>query len=131
MIAIDFLVLKIQQLKVFVMATNDKDKNKEEKDRNPGEGTFTRDTRERNQDFSNEQDPNADEGKETDEHVDKSSGNLSDQYHSVTETGEFQEKQNEEMEKKAHRGKEYYDQGAHQPSASDMKKVDKENKEKE
>ena len=112
------------------MATNEKHKNKEEKDRNPGEGTFTRDSRERNQDFSNEQNPTVEEGDKTKKQVDTSSGNLDDQYHSATKTGEFQEKQNEQQQKENHPSKEYYDRNGHQPSAADMEEVDKEKKEK-
>lgn len=112
------------------MATNDKDKNKEEKDRNPGEGTFTRDKIERNQDFSNEQNPEVEDGDTAEKKADTSSGNLDEQYHSATESGEFQQRQNKQQERENHPDKGYYDQDGHQPSAADMKKIDKDKKDK-
>ncbi|SDB30784.1 hypothetical protein SAMN03097699_0621 [Flavobacteriaceae bacterium MAR_2010_188] len=101
------------------MENKKKDKQEQDSTRRQPEGTFTRDSKERNQDFSNEQNPEAEDLSENKNHSDKSSGNLSDQYHPATETGEIQKKNNKANTKAAQQGEDYYDQGAHQPSLAD------------
>ncbi|MDX1471412.1 MAG: hypothetical protein R3213_07935 [Flavobacteriaceae bacterium] len=88
------------------------------------EGACTRDSKERSQDFSNEQNPLVENGAQNRERIDKSTGNLADQYHPATESGKNQDKQSMENTKKAQQGDDYYDQGAPQPDAGDIKKRD-------
>ena len=93
-------------------------------DKSQQENAFTRDPKERSQNFSNEQNPLVEDGSDNRETKDISTGNLSDQYHSATESGERQEKQSEQNTKASKRGDDYYDRGGDQPDASDFKEVD-------
>ena len=112
------------------MDTHKKDEKKKDAGELQKESTFTRDSKERNQDFSNEQNPELEEKKDHKNHSDKSSGNLSDQYHSATETGEIQKKNAEANAKAAQQGDEYYDQGAHQPNLAESEEEEKKKKQK-
>ena len=111
--------------------------NKENSNRNDSqekgkrEGTFADNSKERKQDFTNEQNPELENYSSNRDHKDKSSGNLSDQYHSATESGKAQNEKNLENTKAAHQGDEYYDQGAHQPSSADLDDVDEKDDQKD
>ncbi len=111
------------------MENKKRDKQEADSAKRQPEGTFTRDSKERNQDFSNEQNPDAEDLSKNKEHSDKSSGNLSDQYHPATESGEIQNKNNKANTKAAQQGDDYYDQGAHQPSLADEGEDDDEDDE--
>lgn len=112
------------------MSTKKHDHKKSDEGTRQPEGTFTRGSKERNQDFSNEQNPEVEDLSQNKNHSDKSSGNLSDQYHSATETGEIQNKNNKANTKAAQQGDDYYDQGAHQPSLADEGSDDEEDSKK-
>lgn len=107
------------------MDTNKEDKPKRKAGQTQVESTFTESSTERQQDFSNEQEQSTNEKKIQKDSQDETLGNLSDQYHSATKTGEIQNKNNKASEKSAHQGNGYYDRGPHQPSLAESDKKDK------
>jgi len=101
------------------MATKDEDRSKKDAGEKKLESTFTENSEVRKQNFSNEQEGEKEIGEHDNIDKDKNSGNLADQYHSATKTGDIQKKNSEANKKAAQQGDGYYDQGAHQPNLND------------